>query len=113
MNSLKQHYYLVSGKVVFFIGDPGKEGNEANTMELNSILTTTQQYVTAKDIGKSQQILQMQAVQKMVEPNMHFVQVIITGFSYLGHMKPETFSKPEIALERPTDDLLDKAPLAN
>lgn len=111
--SLMQHYYLVSGKVVFFIGDPAEDGNEANTLELNSILTVAQPRVTVKDIGKSQQILQLQAAQKLNEPNIHFVNVHINGFSYLGHMKPETFAKPEIQLEQPTEDILEKAPLAN
>lgn len=111
--SLKQHYYLVAGKVVFFIGDPSEENNEAKTIELNSILTTVQQQITEKDIGKSQQVLQMMAVQKINEPNIKFVHVYIHGYSYLGHMKPETFSKPNIQLDRPSEDILEAAPLAN
>lgn len=108
----KQHYYLVAGKVMFFVGDPKADGNEAATLELNTMVICRQPYVTIKEIGKAQQALQMQAVQKIQEPNMTFVNVVITTFSYLGHMRPEEFQKPsDIQMVTPSDDILEKAPI--
>lgn len=112
--ALRQHYYLVTGKVVFFIGDPSKEGNEAATLELNTTIITREQRVTAKDLGKAQQGLQLQAVQKIQEPNMTFVNVILGAISYLGHMRPEEFMpQQEVQLVKPSEDILTKAPLAS
>jgi hypothetical protein len=110
----KQHYYLVAGKVMFFIGDPTQEGNEAATLELNTMITCRNPFVTAKELGKAQQALQLQAVQKINEPNMVFVNVLLISVSYLGHMRPDEFHKePKLEIAQAGPDILDKAPLTS
>lgn len=97
---------------MFFIGDPQAEGNEAATLELNTMITVRNPFVTAKELGKAQQALQLQAVQKINEPDMVFVNVLLISVSYLGHMRPDEFHKTnEIQLAQPSEDILDKAPL--
>lgn len=99
---------------MFFIGDPSEEGNEAATLELNTMITCRNLFVTVKELGKAQQALQLQCVQKINEPNMTFVNVLLIAVSYLGHMRPDEFQKPtELQLAQPSDDLIDKAPLSS
>lgn len=108
----KQHYYLVAGEVLFFIGDPKEEGNEAATLKLNTMITCRNPFVTVRELGKAQQALQLQAVQKVGEPNMVFVNVLLLAVNYLGHMRPEEFSpSQDVQMVQPSDDILSKAPI--
>lgn len=108
----KQHYYLVAGEIIFFVGDPSEEGNEAATIKLNTMITCRNSFVTVKELGKAQQALQLQAVQKIGEPNMVFVNVLLLTVSYLGHMRPEEFSPPQdVQMAPASESILSKAPI--
>ncbi len=88
----KQHYYLVSGVVIF--REPGEEVNAVGEIKLNTTLRIEQQNVPASQIGRAQQSLQMLMFQKLQDTTLEVVDVHITAVSYLGHMTEEFFMKP-------------------
>lgn len=89
---MKYHYYMVSGKCVAY---PVDKPEEAGPVHMNAILTTEGigeiPAVTAKDLGKAQQALQIQLHNRMKDEEVKVVDVVLDGLSYLGYMEPEHF----------------------
>lgn len=86
----KMHHHLISGEI-FALEDDG-----VGSIKLNTVLLTEENRITAKDIGKAQQALQMQFFKRRGNGNpedIKIVDVFISGISYLGLMKSSFFAK--------------------
>lgn len=87
MNKKLHHYHLVTTKVAFL--EP--EQQAIGALELNVLMRTVDRNFTAADIGKSQQVAQLQFFEKMQNQNLEVKDVLITAISYLGHMSEDKF----------------------
>ena len=89
--NFRQHFYLISGIVL--IQDP--ETEVITGVAQNGMLTTDDQIIGVHELGKAQQSLQIALFNKMGEaPNV--IDVILSGFSYLGRMTQARFEqRPE------------------
>jgi hypothetical protein len=89
-NAPKLHHYLVSGKV--FTIDPENEDAGVGSTEINATITSDQPYVTAREIGRAQQALQMNLFQRAQNPNIQVVDLNIGALIYLGEMTEAVFA---------------------
>lgn len=80
------HYYLVSGEVSF----TRKDSEVVERISLNTTIANDLERVTAKDIGRAQQALQM-LLFKRGDVTLTVTDVFIVAISYLGRMNQETF----------------------
>lgn len=88
----KQHYYLMSGQVRYEVK------GETFTVNLNTLLQNENQFVIMKDIGQTQQAMQVRFFREVMAPSPDVIlkDVFIQAVSYLGHMTKEEFNaKPE------------------
>lgn len=90
----KQHYYLVSAKLIFV--DPAQQ-EIAHTHDMNTVIRTDNNRVTTKDIGRTQQTLQMLLIEQLANPSLVITNVHINTVSYLGHMTEEEFHPTPLA----------------
>jgi hypothetical protein len=85
-----KHHYMVAGEVMII------EGDSIGSIKLNTIMLTNSQRITVLDIGNAQKSLQAQffARRKISQETseVEIADVFIHGISYLGHMKPSTFT---------------------
>ncbi|UCR75516.1 hypothetical protein PP742_gp32 [Alcaligenes phage vB_Af_QDWS595] len=81
--------FLVAGTVSFLLDD----SKEVKSSDVNTILSVKDHRVTAYDIGRAQQQLQMQLDQEIGKDSVITpVRVVITGLFLLGEMTHEEFS---------------------
>lgn len=88
----KQHYYLMAGQVRYEVK------GESFTVNLNTLLQNEDQRVIMKDIGQTQQAMQVRFFREVMAPSPDVIvkDVFIQAVSYLGHMTEEEFNaKPE------------------
>lgn len=84
------HYHLVATEVAFLEPD-----NQAiGSLKINVLLRTPERNFTARDMGKSQQIAQMQLFEKLQNEKLEVKDVFMIGVSYLGFMTEEKFQEP-------------------
>ena len=95
----KRHYYHASALMVFQTKVDGEEQEPLNTITMNTVQPTTEQRVTAADLGKTQQNLQMQLHSRMEGVEVIVLDVVFNGFSYLGEMTQEEFYGPGVTKE--------------
>lgn len=98
---MRKHYYLVSGEV--FYRDPSAEEGTVigGSVKMNSLLALERNRVTAKDMGKAQQALQLRFHNQMQDPTLEVFDVFLFSTSYLGHMTDEEFSKDVVEMSQP------------
>lgn len=101
MNNTKRHHWLVAGKVFVLVPAGDSTDDKAMIpMELNAMLMTDEQRISAPDMGRSQVALQMRAHQKIGgDPNATIQDVVILSINYLGAMTEEEFQPPQPAEE--------------
>ncbi len=81
------HYFLVCGEVVY--KHPAEENISA--IRMNTMIRSNTSHVTAHQIGRAQQALQLNLFQRMNEPNIVVHDVAILSVSPLGVMTEEQF----------------------
>lgn len=91
-----QHYYLVSGKVMFIVGEPSEDNGAAST-DMNCLLTSDNQMITFEKLSRAQNGLQLNLIQKINEPDIKFIDVTIHNIVHLGYMSEEQFRKETLA----------------
>ena len=99
MNTEKRHYYLASALMVFQTKVNGELQEHINTLSMNTVLPTSENHITADDLGKTQQNLQMQLHKRMEDVEVIVLDVVFNGFSYLGEMTQEEFYGPGVTKE--------------
>lgn len=85
----KVHYYLITGEIIF-----SDEENNISGIRVNGVIALPEQKLAARYLGKAQQILQVNFMQKMGEIKITIADVILMNFTYLGHMSQEEFHQP-------------------
>ena len=99
MNTKKRHYHLASALMVFQTKVNGELQEQINTVSMNTVLPTSENRITAEDLGKTQQNLQMQLHNRMEGVEVIVLDVVFNGFSYLGEMTQEEFYGPGVTKE--------------
>lgn len=88
--SKKQHYHLLATEVAFL--EP--ENEMIGAFKVNVMMRTPTRNFTVKDLGKAQQIAQMQMFDKLQNEKLEVKDVFILSVSYLGLMNEEEFQRP-------------------
>lgn len=87
-DNAKKHHYMVAGEIIFTT--PSEQGEVFHQINMNAVLTTDSKEIKAKDIGRAQQYLQLSFLRGThIQPDIR--NVIIFGFTYLGHFTEEEF----------------------
>lgn len=81
----KQHYFLISGRVIF------QAGENTGDVTLNGIVVNDTRNFPARLIGKAQQVLQVLFFKKIDPTGTNVIDVPINSVSYLGHMTEKEF----------------------
>lgn len=81
------HHYLIAAELVF-----RNRGEDAiMSIRMNGVLMTDKQKLPAKSLGKAQQIVQQNFHNKMQDPNIEILDVVLLNMPYLGHMTQEEY----------------------
>ena len=99
MNTEKRHYHLASALMVFQTKVNGELQEQINTLSMNTVLPTSENRITAEDLGKTQQNLQMQLHNRMEGIEVIVLDVVFNSLSYLGEMTQEEFYGPGVTKE--------------
>lgn len=84
--SERQWYSLVSGKVIY----TRRDSKDVEALDINTTLRSSNAYVTAKDIGRAQQSIQMLLFQR-IGVEVSVIDVFIASISALGLMTEQEF----------------------
>lgn len=88
MSRARQYYSLITAEIVFQAG----EDTTLFTVRTNGVLADDLPEITAKLIGKAQQIAQHQFHKRMDgRDNIKVIDVVILALSPLGHMTADEF----------------------
>jgi hypothetical protein len=90
--SEKPHYYLGAGEIMFV----KQAEEEVGVTRVNAMLLSETGNITAAEIGKLQQMMQMVFLRRLDDEqraNLTIVDVVVYGISYLGQMTSEEFHK--------------------
>lgn len=88
--SSNPHYYLGAGEIMF----ANTETSEIGVTRLNAMLTSETGNITAAELGKLQQAMQVTFFRRLDEEarkGLTVVDVVIYGINYLGQMTPDEF----------------------
>lgn len=99
----KQHYNLICGTLLL----ASMDNENISSVTLNAIVPSDIKHINVDTLGRAQQALQANFMQRMKDsPDMpQIVDVVIASISYLGHMTQEQFNKAPEGLE-----LVERAP---
>lgn len=99
-------YHLVAGEVIF--RDPDTE--QSGVVRLNVMIVTPDGNVAVRHIGGAQQSLQLRFFERVENPKLQVIDVVIIGISSLGEMTNEEFHREppgqvlqEVAVETPAN----------
>lgn len=103
--SEKKHYFLISGSIMFTVGDIEKSENvQFNNVFVNAIVRHDDKNFPARKLAKAQQNLHKSFVIKLPEPELANIQdIVILSVSYLGEMTEEEFQVAPEELKLPTE----------
>lgn len=101
MSNKQQHRHLISAEVVFALTPEGEAEPEWQTARINGVLVTKFRNILAKDIGKAQQIAQMQLIKKLDNAAITVADVFLFPFSYLGFQTEKEW-QDQTQLTKPT-----------
>lgn len=91
------HHWMVTAQVVF----TNKDASDGGAILINAMLLTEHQCVNAASLAQAQRTITANTMERMQDPNMGIVDIVFTGFSYLGYMtqagfNPENSVKPGV-----------------
>lgn len=90
-NPKKRHHHLIAGQVFF----KDKNG-EVHAPHINGVLLTQHRTLTARDVGRAQQVLQMNLHSVAEDNSIDIFNVFLFSLSYLGWMTEAEFqAKPK------------------
>jgi hypothetical protein len=98
--SQKKHYFLISGSIMFTVGDINNlENIQPSNIFVNAIVRHDDTRFPAQKLAKAQQNLHKSFIMKLPEPELANIHdIVILSVSYLGEMAEEEF---QAALEEP------------
>lgn len=87
-SSARKHYFLVAGQITF-----KNEDDELGSLPLNAVVTHDTAKIPVRLIGRAQQALQMNFHQRMEDPSLTIVDVVVLGLTHCGHMTEREWNK--------------------
>lgn len=88
----KKHHHLITAEIVY--RHAKDESGQVFATRINGILTDKNKEIPHRLLGKAQQNVQLFFHNRMGDPDINVLDVVILGFSYLGHMTDAEFSVP-------------------
>lgn len=82
------HHWMVTAQVVF----TNEDASDGGALLVNALLLTEQQCVNAASLAQAQRTITANTRERMQDPNMGIVDIVFTGFSYLGYMTQAGFN---------------------
>lgn len=107
----KKHFFLISGLVMFTIGEDA-ETAQISSIPTNALVRHTDTNFPASKLAKAQQNLHKAMFMKMPEEARAVItvrDVVVQSVSHLGHMTEEEFQAPPEGMtlvETPTPEVL-------
>lgn len=86
---MKQHYFLIAGKVMF------KSEEGIGTLNINGVIEGKERNLGIKQIALMQQMLQANAFRQLGGP-VEVVGVTILSFNHLGHMSEREWNNMDV-----------------
>ncbi len=86
----KLHHFLLVGEIVF--REPNSE--QINALRVNGILIAPEKALPVRQIGKAQQVLQLNFFKRMQIPDLQVVDVVLVNIIHLGEFTQEEFHQP-------------------
>lgn len=83
----RHHHFMILGEVVF----RSKGQEEISSVRQNGVLITDSMSLPVRVIGKAQQVIQLGFHQRMQDPDIEVLDVVLFNFTYLGEMTQEEF----------------------
>jgi hypothetical protein len=104
--SEKKHYFLISGSIMFTVGDiKNLENIQPSSIFVNAIVRHDDKNFPAQKLAKAQQNLHKSFVMKLPEPELANIHdIIILSVSHLGEMTEEEFQATPEGLKLPTEE---------
>lgn len=87
MSEIKQHYYVAAGQILYKA--EGQEGPGLATV--NTLLITPEAYIPLHQVGRAQQGLQAQFMNKVGSTEVEIIDVILISLIPLGFMTESQF----------------------
>lgn len=87
----KKHHHLIAGELTFT--PPGAAAGTINTIKVNGVLITNGKGLLMRDIGRAQQVLQMNLHSSIGEPGTEIHNVIILAIVHLGCFTEEEWKQ--------------------
>lgn len=84
------HYYLVTGEVVF------TDDGAIHSTNVNGIIVLEENRIPVSELGKAQQILQLNFFKQMNNESLEIQNVVLSNFSYLGKFSKDDFHDKEV-----------------
>jgi hypothetical protein len=78
---------MIDGEIVFREGD----SEQVNALRINGVLVDPGRIIPVRLLGKAQQILQMNFHQRMANPKIEVLDVVLMNLFHLGHMTESEF----------------------
>jgi hypothetical protein len=94
--SEKFHHYLVCGQVVFTV----KDKENINAIFVNAVIHGSETVIPVRVLARAQQAVQVQFYERMQNPDIKVLDVVIMNMQYLGHMTKEEFQTPPENMEQ-------------
>lgn len=86
----QRHHYMILAEVVFKL----KDSEDIQSVRQNGVMMTEEMKLPVRMIGKAQQIMQVGFMQRMQNPDIEILDVVLYSFTYLGLMTQEEFHAP-------------------
>ncbi len=97
MSNVKKHHYLIAGELTFT--PPGAPEGTINTIKNNGVLMTNAKHIMMRDLGRAQQVLQLNLHHSIGEAGTVIHNVVILNLTYLGYFTQEEWKTPPEGLK--------------
>jgi len=87
-----EHYFMVAGEVIFRLAD-APEDSVPNVMRLNAVITSSDGRLAVAQLGRAQQALQMNFHNRLQDPTVKVIDVVMLAVIPLGVFTAEQFHK--------------------
>lgn len=85
----RNHYHMVAAEIVF----RDIESEQVNALRINGVIVDSGKSIPVRLLSKAQQIVQMNFHQRMADPKIQVLDVVLMNMFHLGYMTEAEFRK--------------------
>jgi hypothetical protein len=104
--SKKNHYFLISGSIMFTVGDINNlDSIQPTNIFVNAVVRHDDKNFPARKLAKAQQNLHKSFIMKLPEPELANIHdIVVLSVSYIGEMTEEEFQAQPQEPKLPTEE---------